>query len=248
MLGGRLALLVGSPVGYFPGEEGATRFGAPGSGCPALLRGQRRGDGCTVVASGRLGLHGCSHGAPGRDSGPGQRAWPAGRTWPLLTLTGTSGKPVRQRRREIDWLRSKDQKPGAQEVVGTTGPRLGQPASPMRVCLPVPQRDRGRGGSGRPHPALRSLAGLQGRAGCTGACQTAGVSRDPRDGGHGTRLGGWPGTPLAPTSCPRQIGPRLACCPGACPRHPDPSPSRGTSATPGLLSQPLLTGQATLGS
>lgn len=176
-------------MGYFPGTGRCHPPRCSGLWLPRASQGtETRG---RVAPGGQRAL-GAAWVQP-RGSGPGlgdcdgQRAWPAGRTWPFLTLTGTSGKPVRQRR-EIDWFRSKDQKPGAQEVVGTMGPRLGQPASPMRVCPRVP-RGTAVGEVRRPHPALRSPAGLQGNAGRTGACQRGGVSRDPRGGGRGTPLG-----------------------------------------------------------
>lgn len=71
----------------------------------------------------------CHAGAPGGCQGdltrmPGQ-AWETAtgrgrggreRLWLFLMLTATSGKPVRQCWREIDWFWSKDQKPGSQRL------------------------------------------------------------------------------------------------------------------------------------
>ena len=146
------------------------RGGGQGMGCPLLGCGPRppgRPQGC-------VGWGGLTWGwsrTLGQDSGTGMgRGGPRGHLV-ILNAPATSGKPVRQWWREIDWFWSKDQKPGAQEVVGTTGRRSRRPACRLCVCLFVPWRSRGWGGiQVAPSCHRGHLLGLREQPWCTEAC------------------------------------------------------------------------------
>lgn len=228
-------------------------------GCPLLGCGPRppgRPQGC-------VGWGGLTWGwsrTLGQDSGTGMgRGGPRGHLV-ILNAPATSGKPVRQWWREIDWFWSKDQKPGAQEVVGTTGRRSRRPACRLCVCLFVPWRSRGWGGRPGgpvlpPRPPAGSLgAALVHRGLSKGLDLTAGLGS-----ALGTPWWGWGqllGRLARSPSCPHlgQIEAQAGLLPTQegylrclCP-SPTPHPSRvlGCTWVPALTS--LLTGRVTPGS